>query len=50
MNDIPKFHRELFAAFVLAGSGSATLESVDASEAVVCILFSELCYTMAGLH
>ncbi|BFZ17322.1 hypothetical protein BsWGS_20361 [Bradybaena similaris] len=34
VNDIPKFNRELFAAFVLAGSGSATLESVDASEAV----------------
>ncbi|KAK3789287.1 hypothetical protein RRG08_001677 [Elysia crispata] len=34
VNDMPKFQHELFAAFVLADEGSATIESIDASQAL----------------
>ena len=35
VNDIPKFQHELYAAFTLADVASATIESIDASEALV---------------
>ena len=35
VNDIPKFQNELFGAFTLADVSSATIESLEASEALV---------------
>ncbi|KAK3789286.1 hypothetical protein RRG08_001676, partial [Elysia crispata] len=34
VNDMPKFQHELFAAFVIADEGSATIASIDASPAL----------------
>ena len=35
---MPKFQHELFAAFVIADEGSATIASIDASPALVRIV------------
>ena len=37
VNDMPKVQNELYAAFTLADVASATIESLDASEALVSI-------------
>ena len=36
VNDIPTFQQELFGAFVITDQAAATLESMDATEALVC--------------
>ena len=37
VNDIPNFQHELFGAFVITEQASATLESVDPTDALVCV-------------